>query len=123
MPLAHWVLNTGLISIDQEKAFDFEHNFLWMVMERFGFSAGLIAKMKVLYHEVESVLKLNGVLCAPFRVCSGVRQGCALSGMLYTLSLEPILHKIHSSLCDLVLPGFSGSIILSAYTEDLIVFY
>lgn len=77
-------LNTGLVSIDQENAFDHtEHNFLWTVIERFGLSAGFIA-IKVLYCEVESVLKLF-----PFRVCKGVRQGCALSGMLYKLSLEP----------------------------------
>ncbi|KAK0155416.1 Transposon TX1 uncharacterized protein [Merluccius polli] len=50
--------NTGLISLDQEKAFDrVEHNFLWRVMEKFGFSAGFIAKIKVLYSDVESVLK------------------------------------------------------------------
>ncbi|TWW71197.1 hypothetical protein D4764_17G0006800 [Takifugu flavidus] len=37
-------------------------------MERFGFSAGLIAKIQVLYSNIESVLKVNGSLCAPFRV-------------------------------------------------------
>ena len=69
-------INTGLISLDQEKAFDrVEHSFLWKVMERFGFSAGLIAKIKVLYRDTESVLKFNGGLCAPFRVHRGVQAG------------------------------------------------
>lgn len=108
-------LDTGLISLDQEKAFDrVEHNFLWTVMDRFGFSAGFIAKIKVLYSDIESVLKFNGSLCAPFRVHRGVRQGCAMLGMLYALSLEPLLNKIRSSLQGLVLPGFGGGMVLSA---------
>ena len=115
--------NTGLISLDQEKAFHrVEHNFLWKVMETFGFNAGFIAKIKVLYSGVESVLKFNGSLCAPFRVCRGVRQGCALSGLLYTLSLEPLLNKLQSNLQGLVLPGFNSNIVLSAYADDIVVF-
>ncbi|KAJ4923075.1 hypothetical protein JOQ06_027811 [Pogonophryne albipinna] len=116
-------INTGLISLDQEKAFDrVEHSFLWKVMEKFWFSAGFIAKIKVLYNKIESVLKFNGGLCAPFRVCRGVRQGCALSGMLYALSLEPLLNKIRSKLQGLFLPGFGGGMVLSAYADDIIVF-
>ncbi|KAJ4946174.1 hypothetical protein JOQ06_023844 [Pogonophryne albipinna] len=116
-------INTGLISLDQEKAFDrVEHSFLWKVMEKFGFSAGFIAKIKVLYNKIESVLKFNGGLCAPFRVCRGVRQGCALSGMLYALSLEPLLNKIRSKLQGLFLPGFNGNMVLSAHADDIIVF-
>ncbi|KAJ3595924.1 hypothetical protein NHX12_002336 [Muraenolepis orangiensis] len=116
-------INTGLISLDQEKAFDrVEHSFLWKVMEKFGFSAGFIAKIMVLYNNIESVLKFNGGLCAPFRVCRGVRQGCALSGMLYALSLEPLLNKICSKLQGLFLPGFNGNLVLSAYADDVVVF-
>ncbi|KAJ3605908.1 hypothetical protein NHX12_027951, partial [Muraenolepis orangiensis] len=115
-------INTGLISLDQEKAFDrIEHSFIWKVMEKFGFSAGFIAKIKVLYNKIESVLKFNGGLCAPFRVCRGVWQGCALSGMLYALSLEP-LNKIRSKLQGLFLPGFNGNMVLSVYADDVVVF-
>ena len=49
-------------------------------MESFGFSNGLIAKIKMLYQKIESVLNFNGGLCAPFEVQWGIRQGCALSG-------------------------------------------
>nr|BAC82605.1 pol-like protein [Tetraodon nigroviridis] len=117
-------LNTGLISLDQEKAFDrVEHRFLWKTMERFGFRTSFIAKIQALYGGIESVLKLsfNGSLCAPFRACRGVRQGCALSGMLYALSLEPLLCKIRSSIAGFVLPGFNKNIVLSAYADDVVI--
>ncbi|KAK3548594.1 hypothetical protein QTP70_015104 [Hemibagrus guttatus] len=75
---------------DQEKAFDrVEHEYLWKVLETFGLNPGFIGMIKVLYCEIESVLKVNGGLCAPFKVLRGIRQGCALSGMLYTLAIDP----------------------------------
>lgn len=68
--------NAGLISLDQEKAFDrAEHKFLWKVLERFGFNSGFIAVIRVLYNDIESLLKFNGSLFAPFRVHRGTRQG------------------------------------------------
>ncbi|TWW71277.1 Transposon TX1 uncharacterized 149 kDa protein ORF 2 [Takifugu flavidus] len=78
--------------------------------------------IKVLYRDIESVLKFNGGLCAPFRVHRGVRQGCALSGMLYALSLEPLLIKIRENVQGLVLSDFTGNLVLSAYADDVIVF-
>uniref|UniRef100_A0A674MKT3 Reverse transcriptase domain-containing protein n=1 Tax=Takifugu rubripes TaxID=31033 RepID=A0A674MKT3_TAKRU len=115
-------VDTGLISLDQEKAFDrVEHQFLWKVMERFGFSPGFIAMIRVLYCDIESMLKFNGSLCAPFRVRRGVRQGCALSGMLYALSLEPLLSRVRANVDGLFLPSFYRKIVLSAYADDLIV--
>ncbi|KAJ3584710.1 hypothetical protein NHX12_015205 [Muraenolepis orangiensis] len=62
-------INTGLISLDQEKAFNrVEHSFLWKVMEKFRFSAGFIAKIKVLYK-------------------------CPKTDSLYWLLREPLIHK------------------------------
>ncbi|KAJ3609222.1 hypothetical protein NHX12_023746 [Muraenolepis orangiensis] len=92
-------LETGLISIDQEKAFDrVEHQYLWKTLEAFGFSPGLIAKIKALYSNIESVLKINGGLSAPFKIQRGIRQGCSLSGMLYSLAFEPLLHRLRAGI-------------------------
>ena len=59
--------------------------------EVFGFSSGFIAMIRVIYVDIESVLKVNGGLSAPFKVCRGIRQGCSLSGMLYAIAIEPLL--------------------------------
>lgn len=54
-----------MVGLDQENAFDrVEHCFLWNTVEKFGFSAGFTAKIKVLYSDIEGVLKINGSLCA-----------------------------------------------------------
>ena len=115
-------LDLGLISIDQQKAFDrVEHMYLWQTLRAFGFNPGLIAQIQALYGDIESVLKINGGLSAPFKVGRGVRQGCPLSGMLYSLALEPFLHKLRTRLSGFNLPGSNSFVKLSAYADDVIV--
>ena len=115
-------VDTGLISIDQEKAFDrVEHQYLWQTLAAFGFNPGFIAKIQVLYSDIASVLKINGGLSAPFSVQRGVRQGCSLSGMLYSLAIEPLLHKLRNDLTGVCFPDCDASFKLSAYADDVIV--
>ena len=116
-------VETGLISIDQEKAFDrVEHHYLWHTLQAFGFSPGFIAMIQVLYRNIESMLKINGGLSAPFKVQRCVRQGCSLSGMLYSLAIEPLLHRLRKELSGIVFPGCNGCFNLSAYADDVVVF-
>lgn len=78
-------VDIGLISIDRGKAFDgTEHDYFWKTLQAFGFSSDFIAYIKILQGDLESVLKVNGGLCVPFKVYRGVRQGCSLSGIHYT---------------------------------------
>ena len=42
--------------------------------------------------DIARVLKMNGGLSTPFEIQRGVRQGCSLSGMLYSVAIEPLLH-------------------------------
>ncbi|XP_040928666.1 transposon TX1 uncharacterized 149 kDa protein [Betta splendens] len=115
-------IDLGLISLDQNKAFDrVEHPFLWKTLEKFGLSSGLIAMIRVLYQGIESALKINDGLSAPFKVGRGIRQGCSLSGMLYALSIEPLLCKIRSSVDGLFLPDCTLRLVLSAYADDVVV--
>ena len=115
-------IETGLISIDQEKAFDrVEHQYLWQTLAAFGFDPGFIAMIRVLYTDVASILKINGGLSAPFGVQRGVRQGCSLSGMLYSLAIEPLLHKLRTVLKGVRFPQCDVSFKLSVYADDLVV--
>jgi len=57
-----------------------------------------VGNIKVLYNDIESILKVNGGLCAPFKVERGVRQGCPLSGILCSIAIEPLLCKIRENI-------------------------
>ncbi|KAL2076888.1 hypothetical protein ACEWY4_027518 [Coilia grayii] len=112
----------GLLLIDQEKAFDrVEHFYLWKVLHAFGFNSGFIRMLKVMYSDIESLLKVNGGLCAPFKVNRGIRQGCSLSGMLYALSIEPLLHRLRAEMSGVSLTNGRTTLCLSAYADDLII--
>ncbi len=103
-------LDCGLLSLDQEKAFDHvEQVYLWRVLEAFGFGKKCIDHVKVLYSDVQSILTVNGGLCAPFGACRGIRQGCSLSGMLYSLAIEPLLQQIRMKLHGISLPNCNGN--------------
>ncbi len=116
-------INIGLISLDQEKAFDrVEHLYLWHTLQAFGFNSRFIDMIKTMYCEIESVIKINGSLCAPFNVQRGVRQGCAMSGLLYVLAIEPLLSMLRNKLKGLTLPQCNNAFHLSAYADDVIVF-
>lgn len=56
-----------------------EHCYLWDNFKAFGFPPGFIDIIKVLYEDIESILKINGGLSSPFKVERGIRQGCSMS--------------------------------------------
>ena len=65
--------------------------------------------------------KSNGGLCSPFQVQRGDKQGCALSGMLFSLAIEPLLHKLRADLQGLTIPGYNAPLKLSAYANDVVI--
>ena len=103
-----------------------EHQYLWETLGAFGFSPSFTNKIKVLYNHdflimIESVLKINDGLTASFAIKRGIRQGCALSGMLYSLAIEPMLSRIRKALSGVKLSVNCVPLYLSAYADDIIV--
>lgn len=69
-------LDLGLVCLDQEKAFDkVDHEYLFKILEGFGFGKQFTSWMRLLYKDVYSMLKMNGILARPFSVGRGVNKG------------------------------------------------
>jgi len=66
-----------------------------------------------------ALLKINNELVPPFGVGRGVRQGCPLSGILYTLSLEPFLNTLRKSLSGVTMG--TNPLKSIAYADDICV--
>ena len=88
-------LEAAIITLDQEKAFDkVDRQFLFKILQKFGYGPKLIAKIETIYKDIEAQVKINGYLSHFFSVIRGVRQGCPLSMILYILLAEVFIQNI-----------------------------
>lgn len=118
-------IRTGFISLDQEKAFDrIDHRYLFDVLEAFGLGKGFLKWVRILYTGAACMVKIGGGLSRPISVTRGIRQGCPLSGQLYSIVIEPLLCKLREKLSGFSIPGFlkNPGTVLSAYADDITVF-
>ena len=87
--------NLSVISLDFLKAFDrLDLNFIFLALEKFGYSENLIQMIKVCYNNIQSKIKINGLLSDPFNIMRGVRQGCSVSKLLYIIAAEVLANFI-----------------------------
>ena len=115
---------TRVFSLEQEKAFDrVDHGFLFGTLRAFGFGGGFLSLLGLLYTDACCLVKVGGGLSCPVRVGRGIRQGCPISGQLYSLVIEPLLCQLRSRLTGLCLPGLPQRppLVLSAYADDISV--
>ena len=83
------------LSLDQEKAFDrVDHQYLFNILNHYGFSEIFINWIKLLYNNISSAVLVNNHISEQFQITRSVRQGCPLSPLIYVLALEPVLVNI-----------------------------
>ena len=114
----------AILNLDQKKAFDnVDHDYLFKIMKSMGFGDLFISYIKSLYEGAESLIKVCGSLTTPFSFNKGIRQGCPLSGLLYTIAIEPLLIQLRKTLsnCALSIPDTDNVCIVSAYADDVSV--
>ncbi|KAK7918761.1 hypothetical protein WMY93_010045 [Mugilogobius chulae] len=71
------------------------------------------------------------LLCTDYKILSkvlaaqlvgrAIRQGCSLSGMLYSLAIEPFSHRLRLDLRGVQLPGCPAPFKVTAYADDVMV--
>ena len=80
--------------VDFKKAFDSVHReTLWKIAVHYGIPKKIIDIMKQLYKNTEISI-LNGSIQTDWiKIISGVKQGCNMSGFLFLLLLDWVMHK------------------------------
>ena len=87
-----------ILMLDQEKAFDrVEWDWLFSTMEKFNFGDRFISWLKILYKNSKSCILTNGVQSEYFDITRGIRQGDALSALLFIIQFEPLAQKFRTT--------------------------
>ncbi len=75
----------AVFSLDAEKAFDrLEWNYMWVVLQCFGFDEHFISMIKTLYHSPAASVITGNIISPSFPLQRGTRQGCPLSPLLFS---------------------------------------
>ncbi len=111
----------AVFSLDAEKAFDrLEWNYMWAVLQCFGFGEHLISMIKTLYHSPAASVITGNIISPPFPLQRGTRQGCPLSPLLFCPSLEPLAQAVRKSEVSIKIHDHNHSI--SLYADDIILY-
>ena len=88
----------GIItSLDAKKAFDsVNHDYIRSCLKKFGVEK-FIPIFDTLYKDLESDIAINGSLIKGYRILRGVKQGDALSCILFIMCMEPLLRNIEAN--------------------------
>jgi exonuclease III len=116
----------GILYLDQEKAFDrVDHDYLMKTLSAFEFGPSFRKWIDILYKDAWGTVKVNNHLTQPFKITRGVRQGCPLSPLLFTIAIEPFANAIrkHEGIRGIRLAGCPSPIQTSLYADDTTLFF
>ena len=109
------------LNIDQEKAFDkVSHNYLFKVIEKFGFGTNFCRWITILYNKMESKILVNGYMSKKIDILRSVRQGCPIAPLLYICVIETLLIRIRNSpdIHGIKSPTSNRELLTSAFADD-----
>ena len=119
-----------LVSLDAKKAFDsVDHRYIKDCLRAFGLAC-FVPIFDVLYKDLKSQIIVNGKTIDGYKILKGVKQGDALSCVLFILCMEPLIkniksnvdiNRVESRLLPITLPkvyGFADDISVAAKNSE-----
>ena len=111
-----------IVSLDAKKAFDsVNHKYIEKCLERFGCQS-FIPIFRTLYNELSTDIIINGRIEKGFKILRGVKQGDALSCIIFIICMEPLLSNIQANVDIEPIPSRRLNALLPksyAYADDV----
>ena len=90
-----WNSSLYVVFMDFEKAFDSLHRpSLWHILQHQGISHKIVNIFQALYENSECRAIHNNQVTDPFRVDTGVRQGCILLPVLFSMAVDRLIQTV-----------------------------
>ena len=110
-------IESMIVSLDAEKAFDsVEHWYIREVMEKMGFHK-FIKIFDLMYKNQMVDIILNGEKAGSYQIKNGVKQGDALSCILFIMCMEPLIKNIKNDTTITPINDKTPKIV--AYADDI----
>ncbi|XP_052271877.1 uncharacterized protein LOC127872590 [Dreissena polymorpha] len=89
-----WNGSLYVVFVDFEKALESLHrDSLWKILRHYGIPQKLVNVIRSLYENFECRVIHNNLLTEPFQVETGVKQGCILSPLLFSMAIDWIMRR------------------------------
>lgn len=112
-----------VVSLDVEKAFDHvEWDFLFFVLKKFGFGKTFTNWIQLLYSSPQASVITNQMRSQNFSLSRGTRQGCPLSPLLFTLTIEPLALVLKSTPSIHGISRWGLEMNVSLYADDMLLY-
>ena len=114
----------NIILADQKKAFDsISHRYIFALLKHIDFGDFIFNNIKRIYTESTAKIVLNKFETIFINIRSGIKQGCALSMILYIIAIEELLLriKLNGNIKGYKLIGLDErEIKATAYADDIV---
>jgi len=88
-----------LLTLYFKEAFDnISHSYLFTLLKTYGFSPRVQQRIRDVYTNATSSIRINGHISSPVPIMCSIRQGCPLSMQLFAMCLDPLLTTLENML-------------------------
>ena len=95
-----------VVFIDFVKTYDkVDREKLWGLLEKLGINGKFLRFLKALYEDSSCRVKVHDKLSDKFGIKSGLREGCVLSPLLFSLYINGVMARLHAGNCGVQYDG------------------